>query len=528
MSAVALTKRRLAKRTKRGLTAVAAPPPEPSSATIDPTDNAAMQTNSVAVPLEETVSAQEPFAFNEEAHMEVAEDTDAVAATAADDGTASAPSPPTRPTDDAQLPPEDAGATDLFSTEPALDTDPAPHVPSETVEETVAIEPVADADDGSVAPAATPLAVAALPTLLPPIDDAMDQEAAQVEEGDQTTNNKRPRQEEQPDADETRADDQDTAESAAVAAKPDDGTALASSTKKRRRMLVPEDEGEVGDGQDETTATAADDAGDHQQRTDNAVESEAAADDAGDAGAEDSMGQEDDYVTDMDDYRPAVRGLGVIRLSVLIEYMTALVGGGHCLSFDMGTAVPSSRPAIRATRRIGRTDDGRRFVCGVDWHLSGGDGMVERALPRGAARSGRGTAFDPYVAMIKSAVATPEIVEPLYDDWAPCLFDQRLARPQDKIVLRFALSDRAERDAACEPLAWLLDDVDAAALPPAGQRVAVHMDAVWRRLHTSPRAFYGTARHARRYRSLVASAVAPASSPALPPGVAPAPIAASS
>lgn len=524
MSAVALTKRRLAKRTKRGLAAVAAPPPESSSATIDPADGVPVRTDSVAVPLEKAVTAQEPFAFNEGARMEVVEDTPAVAVTAvADDATASAPSPPIQSTDDAQLPTEDAGAKELASPEPALDTDSAAHVPSETVEETVAIEPAADADADGAILATSPPTVAALPTPLPPADDAMDRETAQVDQ-DQTPSNKRPRQEEEP-AVETRADDQDTAESAAGAADPDDGIALALPARKRRRMLVPEEEGEVGNGQGETTV--ADDAGDLQQRTGNAAESEA-AESTDDAGAEDSLGQEDYYATDMDDYRPAVRRLGIIRLFALVEYMTALVGGGHCLSFDMGTAVPSSRPAIRATRRLGRTDDGRRFVCGVDWHLSGGDGMVERALPRGATRSGRGTAFDPYVATIKSAVATPEIVEPLYDDWAPCLFDQRLARPQDKIVLRFALSDRADRDAACEPLAWLLDDVDAAALPPAGQRVAVHMDAVWRRLDAFPHAFDGAARHAGRYRSLVASAVAPAPLPALHRSVVPAPIAASS
>lgn len=522
MSAVALTKRRLAKRTKRGLTAVAAPPPESSSATIDPADGVPVQTDSVAVPLEEAVTAQEPFAFNEEVRMEVVEDTPAVAVTAvADDVAASASSPPTQSTDDAQLPTEDAGAKDLASPEPALDTDPAPHVPPKTVEETVAIEPAAGADDGAAL--AAPPTVGAVDIPLPPADDAMDQEAAQVEE-DQTTNNKRPRQEEQPD-DETPVDDQDTVESAADAAKPDDdGTGLALPPKKRRRMLVPEEEGEDRDGEGETTA--AGDAADCQQRMEDTAESEA-AENTDDVDAEDSLGHED-YVTDMDDYRPAVRRLGIIDLFTLIEYMTALVGGGHCLSFDMGTAAPSSRPAIRASRRLGRTDDSRGFVCGVDWHLSGGEGMVERALPRGATRSGRGTAFDPYVATIKSAVATPEIVEPLYDDWAPCLFDQRLARPQDKIVLRFALSDRADRDAACAPLAWLLDDVDAAVLPPAGQRAAVHMDAVWRRLHAFPKAFDEAARHAGRYRSLVASAVAPAPLPALPLGAAPAPIAASS
>ncbi|BCU03039.1 hypothetical protein [Pandoravirus japonicus] len=524
MSAVALTKRRLAKRTKRGLAAVAAPSSEPSSATIGPADSVPVQADSAAVPLEEAVPAQEPFAFNEEAHMEVAKDTPAVAATAvADDAAAATPSPAT---DGAQLPTEDAGAKGLLSPEPALDTDPTPHVTSETVEETTTIEPVTDAGGDSAVIATTPLAVAASSIPVPPADeDAMDQEAAQVEE-DQTTNNKRPRGEEQSD-DETPVDDQDTVESVestAGVADDDNETGVALPLKKRRRMLVPEEE-EGEDRNEESEATAADDAGDRQQPTDNAVGSEV-AESTDDAGTEDSLGQEDDYVTDMDDYRPAVRRLGVIRLFVLIEYMTALVGGGHCLSFDMGTAVPSSRPAIRATRRLGRTDDGRRFVCGVDWHLSGGDGMVERALPRGATRSGRGTAFDPYVATIKSAVATPEIVEPLYDDWAPCLFDQRLARPQDKIVLRFALSDRAERDAACEPLAWLLDDVDAAALPPAGQRVAVHMDAVWRRLDAFPHAFDGAARHAGRYRSLMAPAVAPASSPALPLGTAP--IAASS
>jgi hypothetical protein len=307
-----------------------------------------------------------------------------------------------------------------------------------------------------------------------------------------------------------RRDDAEAGAGAAVVAKSvepnaaiDEDRSSILPPKKRKRTMTPA-EARIepprsklrADDQESTAAAAVDDQVDKD-------------DDRNDDDADVSV----HHTTNMDDYKPAVRRLGIIRLFTFIEYMTALVARGACVSFDVGASATSPRHHFAATRRFGRGADGQRTFTGVDWHLSSGSNDVEfvrRALARGSTVTGAGTLFDPFVATTSSTVAAPEIVEPLYDDWAAALVDQRLARPQDKVVLGFVLSASASDDEACKPLALLLDDDDDSmhTLPRAGQRVFVHMDALWRRWAARHDAFNGAAKCAGRYRSLVASPAA--------------------
>ncbi|QBZ81699.1 Mycoplas LppA superfamily incomplete domain containing protein [Pandoravirus celtis] len=540
MSATTSTpKRRLAKRTKRASGAAATITTE-NLAAHDSFYVLFPQPDSTDTPEGQAANVQEPFAFNDgETSMEVDKDAPTPAiATGADDAvsvppaasTTMATSSPNTPlaavnndTEDGEpsSPSEPVDGTDA----PAhASSEPAPMLTEEPTEESATNNAVPDTALPSDEAADSPPSSA---------DDAMDQ---QEEQEPQPANNKRPRQDDQPER-ETFADGghDDVAKSTETngdTAEADDESTVTLPLKKRRRMLVPEDDSEGNDNATEAVTTAPDRQHIVTEGDDDNDDDEAESSDI----VEDST-VDKSFVTNMDDYPIAMRYLGITRLSTFIGYMLALVVGGHCRWLRMGPAGPSGRPALEISPRFDVTADGRRFVCGVDCRLYGGDSMIERALPHGSTVSGKGTAFDPYVATIKGAVAvTPEIVEPLYDDWAPSLFDQRLARPQDKIVLRFALADRADRDEACAPLACLLDDGDdtPSALPPAKQRVSVHLDAVWRRLAAHPHMFKAAAKHAEHYRSLVASAAATssaatdASSPASPLTAVSTPIAASS
>ncbi|AJF96844.1 hypothetical protein TW95_gp0110 [Pandoravirus inopinatum] len=541
MSATATPKRRLAKRTKRASGAAVATTTE-NLAAHDSFYVLFPQPDSTDTPEGQAANVQEPFAFNDgETSMEVDKDAPTPAiATGADDAVSVLPVPSTTMATTSPNMPLAAANNDTedgepsSSSEPVDGTDapahassePAPMLTEEPTEESAVNNTVPDTALPPAETAASPASSA---------DDAMDQQ-----QEPQPTNNKRPCQDDQPER-ETFADGghDDVAKSTETngdTAEADDESTVTLPLKKRRRMLVPEDDSEGNDNATEAVTTAPDRQRIVAEGDDDNDDDEAKPLDA----AEDSTAGKP-YVTNMDDYPIAMRYLGITRLSTLIGYMLALVVGGHCRWFRMGPAGPSGRPALEISPRFDVAADGRRFVCGVDCRLYGGDGMIERALPHGSTVSGKGTAFDPYVATIKGIVAvTPEIVEPLYDDWAPSLFDQRLARPQDKIVLRFALADRADRDEACVPLACLLDDGDdtPSALPLAKQRVSVHLDAVWRRLAAHPLMFKTAAKHAEHYRSLVASAAATAtaassaatsaSSPASPLTAVSTPIAASS
>ncbi|AGO85597.1 hypothetical protein psal_cds_1257 [Pandoravirus salinus] len=528
---IAISKRRLAKRTKRASGAVATtattddgPSVHDSFYVLFPQREAADTVQDEAAP------AQEPFAFNDDddddnrsMDVDKAATNVAAAETGTDDALALVPpaasTTMTTPSVDAPPPPPtNDGAEHVDNTDAPI------HDSVESALMSAEEASTESPDHTAVVPHATLPAVEMITSLVPSADDAMDQQ-----QDSRSPNNKRPRQDDCSESD-VSSDAHDTSTSTETIRDTaehdhDDEPTVALPLKKRRRMLVPEDDSEANDNAAETVSTAdgqrnTGDDGDRAELSDTAEES--------------TVGEP--RATNMDVYPSAVRQLGITRLATVIGYMTALVGGGHCQSFDVGTAGPSGRPALRTSRRLDCTDDGRRFVCGVDWHLYGSDSAIKCALPRESTVSGKGTAFDPYVATIRSAVATPAIVEPLYDDWAPSVFDQRLARPQDKIVLRFALTNRADRDKACAPLACLLDDGDAtsAGLPPARQRVSVHMDAVWRRLAAHPPMFKAAAEYAEQYRSLVASSAAAApravttSSPASPLTAVSTPIAVSS
>ncbi|AVK77523.1 hypothetical protein pmac_cds_835 [Pandoravirus macleodensis] len=178
-------------------------------------------------------------------------------------------------------------------------------------------------------------------------------------------------------------------------------------------------------------------------------------------------------VAGIDCYKEATKRNGIKRLYILIEYLTALVGCGHCASFEIGPETPSLKRVTFGAVREGCVRVGT--VQRIGWSVRGG------SVP-----ATKGTALQPFGTAVGSLVADPNTLHALYTDWAPALSGQRPSSMRDCIVLRFALTRGADRQVACRPLARLLDDcldgADAqAALPAARQRVSVRLDALWRR-----------------------------------------------
>ncbi|WBR14970.1 hypothetical protein pkur_cds_796 [Pandoravirus kuranda] len=178
-------------------------------------------------------------------------------------------------------------------------------------------------------------------------------------------------------------------------------------------------------------------------------------------------------VAALDCYKEATKCNGLMRLYILIEYLTALVGCGHCVSFEIGPETPSLKRVTFSAMREGRASVGT--LQRVAWTVRGGSAPVTK-----------GTALRPFGTAVGSLVADPDTLRALYADWAPALNGRGTPTARNRIVLRLALTRNADRRVACRPLAWLMDDcrsdADAQAALPAGrQRVSVRLDALWRR-----------------------------------------------
>lgn len=199
-------------------------------------------------------------------------------------------------------------------------------------------------------------------------------------------------------------------------------------------------------------------------------------------------------VAGIDCYKEATKRNGVKRLYILIEYLTALVGCGHCASFEIGPETPSLK---RVT--LGAVRESRARVGTIQ--------RVARTARGGSMPATKGTALQPFGVAVDTLVTDPaDTLHALYTDWAPALSGQRPSSMRgDSIVLRFALTRNADRQGACRPLAWLLDDclsdADAqAALPTARRRVSVRLDALWRRYIAHDDIVRKAARQAALYR----------------------------
>ncbi|AVK76512.1 hypothetical protein pneo_cds_905 [Pandoravirus neocaledonia] len=178
-------------------------------------------------------------------------------------------------------------------------------------------------------------------------------------------------------------------------------------------------------------------------------------------------------VAALDCYREATKRNGLMRLYILIEYLTALVGCGHCASFEIGPETPSLKRVTFSAMGEGRASVGT--LQRVAWTVRGGSVPVTK-----------GTALRPFGTAVGSLVADPDTLRALYADWAPALNGRGTPTARNRIVLRLVLTRNADRRVACRPLAWLMDDcrndADAQTALPAGrQRVSVRLDALWRR-----------------------------------------------
>nr|UDO47002.1 hypothetical protein [Pandoravirus massiliensis] len=188
---------------------------------------------------------------------------------------------------------------------------------------------------------------------------------------------------------------------------------------------------------------------------------------------EEAMRAYEASVAAFDCYMEATKHNGLKRLYVLIEYLKALVGGGHCASFEIGPETASLKHVTFGAMRKGRARAGA--LQPVEWTMRGGSVPVTK-----------GTTTRPFGITVDSLVASPGILHALYADWEPAPLGQRPSSARERITLRLAITRGADRSGACGALAWLLDDcltdADAqAALPPPGQRVSVHLGALWQR-----------------------------------------------
>lgn len=226
---------------------------------------------------------------------------------------------------------------------------------------------------------------------------------------------------------------------------------------------------------------------------------------------EEAMRTYEAAVAGIDCYKEATKRNGIKRLCVLIEYLTALVGCGHCASFEIGPETPSLK---RVT--FGAIREGRARVGTVQ--------RVARTARGGSVPPTKGTALQPFGTVVGSLVADPSTLQALYTDWAPALSGQRPSSARDCIVLRLALTRGADRRVACRPLARLLsdclDDADAqAALPAAGQRVSVRLDALWRRYLAHDDIIKKAALQAALYRCGMTTTARPSPTMPITPGL---------